>query len=168
EEELEQQATRDHLTGAHNRRAFDTAMRKAIRQAERSDNTFSLLLFDIDRFKSVNDQHGHETGDVILKRLATLVSQTLRSTDLLARWGGEEFAVLLQDTSASGASTFAERLRQQVAETRLHGLAVTISLGIAEYHRGESPDEMLARADGALYRAKRAGRNRVGVADSSP
>ncbi|WP_338035587.1 diguanylate cyclase [Billgrantia antri] len=168
EEELEQQATRDHLTGAHNRRAFDTAMRKAIRQAERSDNTFSLLLFDIDRFKSVNDQHGHDTGDAILKRLATLVNQTLRSTDLLARWGGEEFAVLLQDTSASGASTFAERLRQQVAETRLHGLAVTISLGIAEYHRGESPDEMLARADGALYRAKRAGRNRVGVADSSP
>ncbi|MFW3615092.1 GGDEF domain-containing protein [Billgrantia antri] len=165
EEELEQQATRDHLTGAHNRRAFDTAMRKAIRQAERSDNTFSLLLFDIDRFKSVNDQHGHDTGDVILKRLATLVSQTLRSTDLLARWGGEEFAILLQDTSASGASTFAERLRQQVAETRLHGLAVTISLGIAEYHRGESPDEMLARADGALYRAKRAGRNRVGIAD---
>ncbi|MFQ3789927.1 diguanylate cyclase [Halomonas sp. A29] len=166
EEELEQQATRDHLTGAHNRRAFDAAMRKAIRQAERSDNAFSLLLFDIDLFKSVNDQYGHDTGDIILKRLAALVGKTLRSTDLLARWGGEEFAVLLQDTTAQGASTFAERLRQQVAETRLHGLAVTISLGIAEYRRGESPEEMLARADGALYRAKRAGRNRVGIADT--
>ncbi|WP_231613759.1 sensor domain-containing diguanylate cyclase [Halomonas sp. BC04] len=138
ESELEHQATRDHLTGAHNRRAFDTAMRKAIRQAERSDNTFSLLLFDIDHFKSVNDQHGHETGDIILKRLATLVSQTLRSTDLLARWGGEEFAILLQDSSAQGGTVFAERLRQQVAETRLHGLAVTISLGITEYRRGDS------------------------------
>ncbi|MCE8021958.1 diguanylate cyclase [Halomonas sp. MCCC 1A11036] len=164
EEELEQQATRDHLTGAHNRRAFDTTMRKAIRQAERSDNTFSLLLFDIDLFKSINDQHGHDTGDSILKRLATLVSQALRSTDMLARWGGEEFAILLQDTTIQGASIFAERLRQQVAETRLHGLNVTISLGIAEYRRGDGPEAMLARADNALYRAKRAGRNRVGIA----
>ncbi|WP_111413369.1 sensor domain-containing diguanylate cyclase [Billgrantia lactosivorans] len=168
EQELEQQATRDHLTGAHNRRAFDAAMRKAIRQAERSDNSFSLLLFDIDLFKTVNDQHGHDTGDLILKRLARLVGRTLRSTDLLARWGGEEFAILLQDTPAHGASIFAERLRQQVAETRLHGLAITISLGIAEYRRGESPEQMLARADGALYRAKRAGRNRVGLADTPP
>lgn len=166
EEELEQQATRDHLTGTQNRRAFDVAMRKAVRQAERSDNTFSLLLFDIDHFKSINDQHGHDTGDIILKRLATLVGQTLRSTDLLARWGGEEFAILLQDTTAQGASIFAERLRQQVAETRLHGLAVTISLGIAEYRRGDDPEAILARADSALYRAKRSGRNRVGIADT--
>lgn len=166
EEELEQQATRDHLTGAHNRRAFDSAMRMAVRQAERSDTTFSLLLFDVDRFKSVNDQHGHETGDVVLKRLAALVSQTLRSTDLLARWGGEEFAILLQDTSAQGGAVFAERLRQQVEETRLHGLAVTISLGIAEYRRGDSAEEILARADGALYWAKRSGRNRVGFTDA--
>ncbi|MEQ4539903.1 MAG: diguanylate cyclase [Billgrantia sp.] len=166
EEELEQQATRDHLTGTQNRRAFDVAMRKAVRQAERSDNTFSLLLFDIDHFKSINDQHGHDTGDIILKRLATLVGQTLRSTDLLARWGGEEFAILLQDTTAQGASIFAERLRQQVAETRLHGLAVTISLGIAEYRRGDDPEAILTRADSALYRAKRSGRNRVGIADT--
>ncbi|MGQ4879103.1 diguanylate cyclase [Billgrantia sp. LNSP4103-1] len=166
EEELEQQATRDHLTGAYNRRAFDTAMRKAIRQAERSDNTFSLLLFDVDHFKSVNDRHGHDTGDAILKRLATLVSRTLRSTDLLARWGGEEFVILLQDTSAKGATLFAERLRQQIAETRLHGLAITVSLGIAEFRPGNSPEGMLERADAALYRAKRAGRNRVAIAES--
>ncbi|MBA2780900.1 diguanylate cyclase [Billgrantia kenyensis] len=166
EEELEQQATRDHLTGAYNRRAFDEAMRRAIGQAERNNNTFTLLLFDIDCFKSVNDQHGHDTGDAILKRLASLASQTLRSTDLMARWGGEEFAILLQDSSTQGASVFAERLRQQVAETRLQGLAITISLGIAEYRHGDDPDTLLARADGALYRAKRAGRNRVGSADS--
>jgi diguanylate cyclase (GGDEF)-like protein/PAS domain S-box-containing protein len=165
ESELEHQATRDHLTGTYNRRAFDAAMRKAIRQAERSDNTFSLLLFDIDHFKAVNDQHGHDTGDIILKRLAALVGQTLRSTDLLARWGGEEFAILLQDTSAQGGTVFAERLRQQVAETRLNGLALTISMGIAEYRRSDSPEALLARADSALYRAKRAGRNRVGIAD---
>ncbi|RCV87034.1 sensor domain-containing diguanylate cyclase [Billgrantia montanilacus] len=165
ESELEHQATRDHLTGTHNRRAFDAAMRKAIRQAERSDNTFSLLLFDIDHFKAVNDQHGHDTGDIILKRLAALVGHTLRSTDLLARWGGEEFAILLQDTSAQGGTVFAERLRQQVAETRLNGLALTISMGIAEYRRSDTPEAILARADSALYRAKRAGRNRVGIAD---
>lgn len=166
EEELEHQATRDHLTGAYNRRAFDTAMRKAIRQAERSDNTFSLLIFDVDHFKSVNDRHGHDTGDAILQRLAALVSPTLRSTDLLARWGGEEFAVLLQDTSAKGAAIFAERLRQQIAETRLHGLAITVSLGIAEYRTGDTSEGMLERADTALYRAKNAGRNRVATAET--
>ncbi|RTR04409.1 sensor domain-containing diguanylate cyclase [Halomonas nitroreducens] len=161
EKELERQATLDHLTGAYNRRAFDTAMRQAIYQAERDDESFSLLLFDIDHFKAVNDHHGHDTGDAILKQLADLVSRSLRSTDLLARWGGEEFTILLPDTRLRGAATFAERLRGQVAETRFHGLAITISMGITEYRLGDDMDGMLVRADAALYRAKEAGRNTV-------
>ncbi|MDR5864328.1 diguanylate cyclase [Halomonas campisalis] len=164
ENELERQATRDHLTGAHNRRAFDSALHQAIRQAERGGDTFSLLLFDIDHFKSVNDRHGHDVGDAILKRLANKVSASLRSTDLLARWGGEEFTILLPDTPLSGAATYAERLRQQIADSRFQGLAITVSLGITQYQPGDDMDGILGRADDALYRAKRAGRNTLVLA----
>lgn len=164
ESELERQATRDHLTGAHNRRAFDQAIRQAIRHSEHSGDSFSLLLFDIDHFKAVNDSYGHDTGDAILKRLASRAGEGLRSTDLLARWGGEEFAILLLDTPLKGAATFAERLRYQVATTRFEGLTITISLGITEYLPGDDLDSMLARADDALYRAKRGGRNTAVVA----
>ncbi|MFG6158751.1 diguanylate cyclase [Halomonas sp. 1390] len=164
EDELERQATLDHLTGAYNRRAFDTALRQAIFQAELSDESFSLLIFDIDHFKHVNDRHGHDTGDAILKQLANRVAGNLRSTDILSRWGGEEFTILLPDTRLRGTRTFAERLRGQIAESRLHGLSITISMGITEYRPGDDMDSMLARADEALYRAKSAGRNCV-VAD---
>ncbi|ATJ84659.1 diguanylate cyclase [Halomonas beimenensis] len=161
ERELEHQATRDHLTGTHNRRAFDAAMRQAIRRAEAGHEPFSLLIFDIDHFKAVNDHHGHDTGDAILKRLAERVEDSLRSTDMLARWGGEEFTILLSDTSLAGAASFAERLRRQVAESRFEGLAITVSLGIAGYRPGDDLDAVLARADEALYRAKADGRNLV-------
>ncbi|MDR9440527.1 MAG: diguanylate cyclase [Halomonas sp.] len=161
EKELEHQATRDHLTGAHNRRAFDVAVRQALHQAEQGDEPFTLLLFDIDHFKSVNDTHGHDTGDEILKQLTRQVGHSLRSTDLLARWGGEEFTILLPDTQLRGATTFAERLRCQVAETRFQGLSITISIGITQYRPGDSLDDLIVRADEALYRAKEAGRNGV-------
>lgn len=165
EDELERQATRDHLTGAFNRRAFDAALRHAIEQAELDDEPFTLLLFDIDHFKQVNDRHGHDVGDAILKRLAERVANTLRTTDILCRWGGEEFTILLPDTRLKGANVFAERLRHQIQEARLNGLAVTISTGIAQYRAGDSTDTLLARADAALYRAKKAGRNCI-VVDS--
>lgn len=163
EDELERQATLDHLTGAYNRRAFDTALRQAICQAELSDETFSLLIFDIDHFKHVNDRHGHDTGDAILKQLADRVAGNLRSTDILSRWGGEECTILLPDTRLRGTRIFAERLRGQIAESRLNGLRVTLSMGITEYRPGDDMDSMLARADEALYRAKSAGRNCVMV-----
>lgn len=163
EDELERQATLDHLTGAYNRRAFDTALRQAICQAELSDETFSLLIFDIDHFKHFNDRHGHDTGDAILKQLADRVADNLRSTDILSRWGGEEFTILLPDTRLRGTRIFAERLRGQIAESRLNGLSVTLSMGVTEYRPGDDMDSMLARADEALYRAKSAGRNCVMV-----
>ncbi|MDX1464263.1 MAG: diguanylate cyclase [Halomonas sp.] len=163
EDELERQATLDHLTGAYNRRAFDAALRQAICQAELSDETFSLLIFDIDHFKHVNDRHGHDTGDAILKQLADRVADNLRSTDILSRWGGEEFTILLPDTRLRGTRIFAERLRGQIAESRLNGLSVTLSMGVTEYRPGDDMDSMLSRADEALYRAKSAGRNCVMV-----
>ncbi|WP_373183778.1 diguanylate cyclase [Halomonas campaniensis] len=161
EQELEHQATRDHLTGAYNRRAFDAALRQSVSKANQDGEPFALLLFDIDHFKSVNDRHGHEMGDEILRRLAQRIRESLRSTDLLARWGGEEFTILLPDTRLQGAATFAERLRRQIADSRIRGLSVTVSIGITAYRPGDDADQLLSRADDALYRAKKAGRNSV-------
>jgi len=166
EQELEHQATRDHLTGAYNRRAFDAALRQSVQRAEQEEQAFALLLFDIDHFKSVNDRHGHDMGDEILRRLAQRIRESLRSTDLLARWGGEEFTILLPDTRLQGAATFAERLRRQIADSRIRGLSVTVSIGITAFRPGDDAQQLLARADDALYRAKKAGRNSVVIHDT--
>lgn len=163
EQELERQALQDHLTGLGNRRAFDEAIRQAIRQAEQENMAFSLIIFDIDHFKSVNDKYGHEVGDAILKQLAVTAGQCLRSTDMLSRWGGEEFTILLPHTSGKGTEVFAERLRRQVAESRFQGLSVTISLGVTQYRARDDINSMMTRADEALYQAKRSGRNSVVV-----
>ncbi len=163
--ELEHHASRDHLTGTHNRRAFDMALHEAIQRAERGLESFALLIFDIDHFKTVNDRYGHDVGDAILKRLAACMRHSLRATDTLARWGGEEFTVLLADTSLPGAASFAERLRRRVAETRFEGLKITVSLGAADYRPGDDMETLFARADEALYRAKAAGRNAIRLAE---
>lgn len=161
ERELARQATRDHLTGALNRRGFDDALEAALAEARCLGRPLSLLIFDLDHFKAVNDCYGHDRGDAILQALAHRVQASLRSSDLLARWGGEEFTLLLPGTDATGARVIAERLRQMVASARFAGLGVTISLGGSGYRRGDSGGELLQRADAALYRAKGSGRNRV-------
>ncbi|AXY42181.1 sensor domain-containing diguanylate cyclase [Halomonas sp. JS92-SW72] len=163
EQERERQASRDHLTGAFNRRAFDAALRREIQRAERMGEPLALLLLDIDHFKAVNDRHGHARGDEVLCRLVERLSRGLRATDLLARWGGEEFAILLPGTPLQGAAAFADRLRVQVSEHPLQGLAITVSVGLGEWRSGEGPEALLRRVDGALYRAKSAGRNSVVV-----
>lgn len=158
---LAQEATRDHLTGAANRRAFDRALIKAVRAAREEGTELALLLFDVDHFKSVNDQHGHEVGDSILQALAALVQQRLRKNDLLARWGGEEFTLLLFDTPLQGAWQLAERLRSDIERARMPGPRVTVSIGMTGLQAGDTARDLLQRADAALYRAKRGGRNRV-------
>ncbi|WP_355660191.1 sensor domain-containing diguanylate cyclase [Halomonas salifodinae] len=163
ERELARQATRDHLTGALNRRGFDAALRESLAEAECLGRPLSLLLFDIDHFKAVNDRHGHDRGDDILRALARRVQDCLRAGDRLARWGGEEFTLLLPGTELAGARSIAERLRRAVAEAPIEGLSVTISLGVASQRPGESAQALLQRADGALYQAKGQGRNRVMV-----
>lgn len=170
EGELRRWATTDMLTGMANRRHFiDVAMREMPR-AQRYARPMSVLVFDVDHFKSVNDRYGHATGDEALKAITRVSAQTLRETDLLGRMGGEEFGVLLPETDLAGAADLAERLRAAIAVTRVtapDGDEVTMSVSIGCTDIGptdDSVDCVLARADLALYRAKNTGRNRVEVA----
>jgi diguanylate cyclase (GGDEF)-like protein len=164
---LAREATTDALTGLHNHRGLVEQMDMEIERAERFDRPLSLLYFDIDRFKDINDTHGHEGGDFVLQQMARLASSSLRSIDTLGRYGGEEFVALLPETDAEAAWRAAERLRESVAAgafpvgggTEVH---VTVSIGVSSYPAdGVSRRMLLRSADAALYRAKRLGRNRA-------
>ncbi|NCA72346.1 MAG: PAS domain S-box protein, partial [Sphingobacteriia bacterium] len=161
--ELQRLATTDRLTGLWNRHYFEEAMCAEMRRLARySEQPLSLLLFDIDHFKSINDTHGHLVGDQVLSALTHRVRQHLRATDVLARWGGEEFVVLLPHTRGEDAVRLAENLRQLVAGEPFPEVGrVTLSLGVAEFQPDETSDRWLKRVDDALYAAKTAGRNRV-------
>ncbi|MCL7929649.1 GGDEF domain-containing protein [Halomonas llamarensis] len=161
EHELENQATRDHLTGAYNRRAFDTSLSQCVSDALHAHQPFVLLMFDIDHFKKVNDNYGHDVGDEILQQLAVCIKGCLRDSDILARWGGEEFAILLRSTQQSGGETFAERICQRVRRRVFSGQRITISIGVGEYRLGETQDMLTSRVDQALYAAKHQGRDTV-------
>lgn len=162
---LEQMASTDPLTGAANRARFEERLLTEQQRHDRAPGMpFSVLLFDIDRFKRVNDTWGHPQGDLVLKGIVQQVQSQLRSIDTLARWGGEEFAVLLPQTDAAEARAVAEKLRLAVAQAAFGQAGrVTVSFGVATCQAGESGAVLLERADEALYRAKRNGRNRVEV-----
>ncbi len=159
---LQEIAFTDSLTGIMNRYRIEHLVQMALANASRYQQGFSIVLFDIDHFKQVNDKHGHDEGDRILQELVDLLQACLREGDQLGRWGGEEFLVLLPATPLTGALVFAERMRESVA-ARDFGLhqAVTISLGVAEWQQGDTLKSLLVRADQAMYQAKRSGRNRV-------
>ena len=160
--DLEGQAITDPLTGAFNRRHMHRALATAIERRHRSSERASLLLFDIDRFKHINDTLGHSEGDRILKALVALIDQRLRKLDALFRLGGEEFVLLLSGAKISDALSVAEDLRRLVHDALLApGCPVSISIGVAELAHEQSVSEWIAEADRALYRAKRDGRNRV-------
>jgi len=162
-------ANTDPLTGLANRRRFLEELRLALRRAERYRESFAVVLFDLDRFKSVNDTHGHEAGDRLLVAVAQELSAGLRETDFVARLGGEEFGALLPRSGATDARDVAERLRQRVGALRVAGgdergtiLRTTLSAGVAAYpEHGGDERELLRGADRALYRAKDEGRDRV-------
>ncbi|MEQ8345301.1 MAG: GGDEF domain-containing protein [Sneathiellaceae bacterium] len=169
--DLRRQAERDPLTGIHNRRAFDARARQAIERARRSGDLVALLYLDLDHFKSINDRFGHPAGDEVLRRVADIVGASLRKTDLSARLGGEEFAVLLPRTDAGAAWVIAERIRHGMEEFSfdLEGESVraTLSIGVAVFDgTGDDLERLSQRADQALYRAKQEGRNRT-VADAA-
>lgn len=164
EHELETLAYHDELTGLPNRRFALRQLNALLSRARRHDQDVSVLLIDADRFKALNDRHGHQAGDEILCRLAARLAERVREEDIVARFGGEEFLVILPDTDASGAGAVAEDLRAAVAAERFPAgrlaHAVTVSVGRATW-LGEDIDALVARADRGLYAAKEAGRNRV-------
>ncbi|WP_095106094.1 sensor domain-containing diguanylate cyclase [Pseudomonas sp. Irchel 3E20] len=170
EQELAHLAATDSLTGLANRRTLDQALEREWARAQRSGRELSLLMVDIDHFKRLNDQHGHQLGDEALARVAAVVKANIRRPgDLAARYGGEEFAVVLPETDAIGAQRLAENVRAEVAQLAPmagEDTSITVSVGVATWHgqAEHSLDTLFYRADKALYRAKYSGRNRVEVA----
>jgi diguanylate cyclase (GGDEF)-like protein len=166
--ELSGLARHDALTGLVNRREFDHRLTRELERCARSQETCTVLMCDLDRFKEVNDTHGHLAGDMVLKRVARDLLAGVRTVDTVARVGGEEIAVLLLDCHAADAQDVAERLRRAVALSREGEPAITISIGVADSSEASSLPELLAAADRALYEAKRAGRDRVGYSQLGP
>lgn len=166
EETLRYLATTDTLTNLPNRRLFLDRLDQERSRYMRYGKQGALLMLDLDRFKHVNDTHGHAVGDTVLRHVAQVLLSALRKPDFSGRLGGEEFAVFLPETTADGAMQFAERLRRKIAETAIPAgtaaIAITLSIGISRFCQDDrTTDEILARADSALYLAKENGRNRV-------
>jgi diguanylate cyclase (GGDEF)-like protein len=164
--ELEIENATDSLMGIYNRRHFDRRIREECARAARYGLPLSLLMVDVDHFKSINDTRGHQAGDAVLAGLGALLSHEMRICDVVARYGGEEIAILATNTDIDGARVFAERIRARVeaAEFLPGGLRCTVSIGVAAFHGPpDGPGELVAAADAALYRAKESGRNRVEV-----
>lgn len=162
EAELARNAITDHLTGAFNRKRFDEEIEKALARRRRSGISTALVLLDIDHFKPVNDTHGHDVGDKVLVELTQLIQKSLRIPDLLVRWGGEEFVLLLPDTGMSEAHYLAERLRQLIASHCFNVVkTITASLSITTLQSTDCPHSCMKRLDEALYQAKHSGRNQV-------
>lgn len=162
---LEVSAIYDPLTKIFNRRYFMQYLTNEIQRSNRNNTVFSLVMFDIDYFKRVNDTFGHHTGDEVLKAISAIAKETLRKSDVLSRIGGEEFTILLPDTKVDQALVITERVRKSIeAHLFPEVKTVTVSLGITEFHADDTPDSILQRADTALYKAKNAGRNRIQTA----
>lgn len=155
-------ATTDSLTGIANRREFTTVLTREVARAKRYNTPLSLVMYDIDYFKRVNDSFGHDVGDYVLQVLTRLVKQNIRSVDVVARWGGEEFMVLMPQANLSAAFAAADKLRLAIAEYRFDKVEhLTVSFGVTVYNVEDDLNALLKRADDALYLAKQNGRNRV-------
>lgn len=166
---LETMATTDALTGLHNRQSFELLIQQVINDHRRNRQPFAAILADVDLFKQVNDRHGHLIGDRMIRELTETLRVSLRESDIVCRWGGEEFLMILKNCTGDDAVVIAEHLRQSIADRFAQrpelDLPITVSLGVAAFHDGDSIDDLLAAADQALYRAKNSGRNRVCTAE---
>lgn len=162
---IEQLAVTDRVTGLLNRRGFELVLEQAMKESRRTAAPLALVLFDIDRFKQVNDRFGHLAGDAVIAHVGAVARATLRESDAICRWGGEEYLILLKGCTAEQAAGVAgklgERIRASAYPHRDGPIAVTVSLGVAEYRAGEDLDRLLGRVDAALYDAKNSGRDRV-------
>lgn len=170
EQNLKQMTRQDSLTGLYNRRYLDLRLEEELKRFERSGRTFSLMMLDIDNFKLVNDEHGHPFGDQVLKDLGAVCSGIIRGSDIAARFGGEEFTIVLLDTPSDGAEVFAERIRKQIEKMIVQkkdgiSLSVTVSIGAATVSEGDSVALLFEKADKALYASKKRGKNCVTIFD---
>ncbi|WP_080805804.1 sensor domain-containing diguanylate cyclase [Desulfamplus magnetovallimortis] len=167
QQKLEEMATLDKLTGIYNRQAFSILFTEMIKEVHRRFIPFSVVMMDIDHFKLINDTHGHIAGDAVLRHLASVTRTVLRDSDLLCRWGGEEFILLLKECRLDDAVNLAEKIRKKVEDTRFSWLGTelvfTVSLGVSQWNLldDREEDSIVSRADKALYMAKEQGRNRV-------
>ena len=169
---LEHLASTDALTGIMNRRSFVEALEREHRRCIRHREEMALVLFDLDYFKEINDNHGHPAGDAVLKAMAAAVLEQIRTEDYFARLGGEEFALLLPETDPPHANQFSERIRQTIENLRVafqkKQISVTASFGVTYLHPADNDeDSIFIRADRALYEAKKKGRNQVMVVEYS-
>jgi diguanylate cyclase (GGDEF)-like protein len=165
----------DELTDLYNHRYFHQLLETEFNRARRYDRPFSLIMFDLDDFKKVNDEFGHLRGDIVLKEMGAHVKRNVRGSDFVARYGGEEFAVILPETDSKGASILAERLRKDIEQMKIvtdgNTINVTISVGVATYMPGSSlrdKSEMIGAADKALYLSKRTGKNKISAMELTP
>lgn len=165
QQKLEAMATTDKLTGVANRQVFDILFRQAHSQSKRIKKQLSAIMFDIDYFKQINDSYGHPTGDVVLKTLAQTIKHSIRESDILFRWGGDEFFIILPECDIDMARKTAEKIRRKVESLEItfsgKSLSVTISMGVATMSAIDTSDDLVQRSDKALYAAKENGRNRV-------
>jgi len=163
-ERLKQLSTTDILTLVYNRMAFNDFLDAELQRARRYKTGLSLIMFDIDHFKSVNDTYGHLVGDEVLKALVKVVQLSIRKVDILARWGGEEFMILVPEAAPEAAHELAERLREEIES---HDFStkekITVSIGVTTYRDGDHADSIITRVDNALYKAKENGRNRIEI-----
>lgn len=168
EHELEKAAATDPLTGVANRLQCDRWLKATVEYSQKNLSSATLIMFDIDDFKHVNDTFGHNVGDDVLVRIADIVRTIVRSNDMFARWGGEEFVILQTDTPLEGTSALAERIRKEIENLRISPVGnVTVSLGVAAYEGNESIESFVKQADEAMYQAKRMGKNNVVVSDGN-
>ncbi|MDW7971852.1 MAG: diguanylate cyclase [Thermodesulfovibrio sp.] len=157
----------DTLTSLYNRRYQLEMLRNAKNKADRYGEPFSILMIDIDNFKSINDQYGHNMGDLVLKKVSNIFIKNVRASDIVSRWGGEEFLILLPNTQLDGALTIAERIRSQVEAINIETLPkITVSIGVTSYKISETIEKLISRADKALYEAKISGKNNVKVLEN--
>ncbi|MEJ2415140.1 MAG: diguanylate cyclase, partial [Sulfurimonas sp.] len=163
EKQLQSQVYTDTLTKLYNRRKYTEVVQQKLEDFEKNSKVFSLILADIDHFKSVNDTYGHDKGDQLLREFAQLLEENLRQDDYIFRWGGEEFAILV-DTVGTSATLLANKIRKTIEETTLAELKITASFGVSEFQNGMDIEKLFNTVDQALYEAKQTGRNKVKTA----
>jgi diguanylate cyclase (GGDEF)-like protein len=161
-EKLREISIRDKLTGIYNRRKLEEILQDIYQKAERYNNAFSVVLLDLDHFKKINDNYGHQVGDQVLKEVSSILLESIRNVDDCGRWGGEEFLIILPETELSSAVTLAKRLRKEIEEYKFSNIDIlTSSFGVASYSPEKEIKDIIKEADEALYAAKEKGRNRV-------